>query len=324
MQNKEIYDNLKYYLTMDKIEFDKTIKTKAFDTLMKESKGYIDVSALLALTNICRNDCTYCGLGSSNHIKRFTLDEDSVLEAINFVADNNIKEIFFIGGENPNIKMESYIKYIKTAKNRGLKTNLAMGVFNKEEYKKLKDTGLDTYTIKFEESNPTLFESYKPNITFDKRMKAIHEVKDTGLQLASGSIVGLKGQTLDDVVNDIKLTVDLDVEWIPIVPYLPSHGTKMAEDTPPGDIELTLRAISLLRLMLPKCRITAAQPGLNKDLGFGDPEGNLEAIKHGANLLFAEVTPFALKKLFSITDHRELPRLQQIKELVEPLDLKVR
>ena len=324
MKHKEIYDNLKQYLTMDKKEFDGSIKAKAFESLMEENDGYVEVSALLALTNICKNDCAYCGLGRSNHIKRFTLKEESALEAINFVADNKIKEIFFIGGENPAIKMETYIKYIKAAKSRGLKTNLAMGVFSKEEYKTLKDSGLDTYTIKFEESNPTLFESYKPDISFENRMKAIHEVKESGLKLASGSIVGLKGQTLDDVINDIKLTVDLDVEWIPIVPYLPAVGTRMAEDTPAGDIDLTLRAISLLRLMLPKCKITAAQPGLNKDLGFGDPEGNKKALEHGANLLFAEVTPYALKKLFSITDHRELPRMQQIRELVEPLGLKVR
>lgn len=324
MKHKEIYDNLKHYLTMDKHEFDETIKSKAFEILMNENDGYIEVSALLALTNICKNDCAYCGLGRSNKIKRFTLKEDAVLDAIDFVANNNIKEIFFIGGENPMIEMDTYIKYIKAAKSRGLKTNLAMGVFSMEEYKVLKNAGLDTYTIKFEESNSTLFESYKPDISFKDRMRAIHEVKDAGLQLSSGSIVGLKGQTLDDVINDIKLTVDLEVEWIPIVPYIPAVGTKMAEDTPAGDIELTLRAISLLRLMLPKCRITAAQPGLNKNLGFGDPDGNKEAIKHGANLLFAEVTPYALKKLFSITDHRELPRMEQIREMVSPLGLKVR
>lgn len=324
MQNKKIYNNLKHYLTMDKNEFDSTIKKRAYTTLLQENGGYIEVSALLALTNICRNDCTYCGLGSSNKIKRFTLNDDSVLEAINFVADNNIKEIFFIGGENPNIEMDSYIKYIKEAKKKGLKTNLAMGVFTSDEYKTLKAAGLDTYTIKFEESNKVLFESYKPNITFDDRMMAIYEVKKAGLELASGSIVGLKNQTIDDLVNDLRLTVDLDVEWIPIVPYLPAKGTKMAEDTPPGDIELTLRSISLLRLMLPKCRITAAQPGSNIELGFGDSEGNIEAIKHGANLLFAEVTPYALKNLFSITDHRELPRIQQIQKLIEPLNLKIR
>lgn len=323
MNKKELYDNLEHYLTMDKVEFDKQIKTKAYESLLEESKGYIEVSALLALTNVCKNDCTYCGLGRSNHIKRFTLKDDEVFNSIDFVAKNNIKEIFFIGGENPAIKFETYIKYIKAAKNKGLKTNLAMGVFNINEYRVLKEAGLDTYTLKFEESNKMLFESYKPNITFEKRMEAIYNVKKAGLNLASGCIVGLRNQTLDDLINDIRLTVDLDVEWIPIVPYLPASGTKMAEDTPPGDIELTLRVISLLRLMLPNCRITAAQPGNNKNMGFGDPEGNINAIQHGANLLFAEVTPYALKKLFSITNHRELPRVLQIKELIKPLGFKI-
>lgn len=319
--NREIYDNLKYFLEMDKQQFDKEITLKAFDLLKNENKGVVNVSGLLALTNVCKNDCSYCGLGRSNKIKRFTLSEEDVLNAIDFAHKNNLKEILFIGGENPTIKIESYIKYIKAAKKRGIKSNLAMGVFTLEEYKILKEAGLDTYTLKFESSNPVIFENSNPDISFNDRISSINDVKKSGLKLASASLFGLKGQTIDDIVNDIKLTIDLDVDWAPLVPYLPSPGTRMAIDTPPGDIELTLRCISLLRILKPKIKITAAQPREGSSLGFGDPLGNIAGLKSGANFMFVELTPYALRKQFSITENRVLPRFDELNKLVNSIGL---
>lgn len=322
--NKEIYNNLKDYLEMDKEQFDYEITSKAFCLLKQENKSVVNVSGLLALTNVCRNDCSYCGLCRSNKINRFTLAEEDVFNAIEFASNNKLKEIFFIGGENPAIKLDSYIKYIKLAKSKGLKTNLAMGVFSLEDYKTLKEAGLDTYTLKFESSNIKVFEDSNPDISFKDRMNSIYDIKKSGLKLASASLVGLKGQTLDDAVNDIKLTIDLDVEWAPIVPYLPASGTRMAIDTPPGNIELTLRSISLLRLLKPNIKITAAQPNKESSLGFGDPLGNIAALKSGANMLFVELTPFALRKQFNITENRVLPRIEEITNLVKPLGLTIR
>ncbi len=320
--NEKIYGSLKSYLLMDSDKFEKEIRSKAYNSLV--DSGVVNVSGLLALSNVCKNDCSYCGLGRSNKIKRFTLSDEDIYNSIHMAKDNNLSEIFFIGGENPAIKIESYVKYIKEAKKLGLKTNLAMGVFSLDEYIELKDAGLDTYTLKFESSNKSVFESSKPDISFEDRIESIKNVKKAGLKLASSSIVGLKGQSIDDIVNDIKLTIDLDVEWAPIVPYLPSLGTRMAVDTPPGDISFTLRSISLLRLLKPKMKITAAQPRKNSTLGFKDPQGNLDAIRSGANMLFVELTPYALRKQFSVTNDRELPRIEEIKAIVTPLNLKLK
>ncbi|MDC7244025.1 MAG: radical SAM protein [Sphaerochaetaceae bacterium] len=319
---KADFDTIKNYLTMDRKDFDKEIKTKAFETLkMNDSSVY--TGGLLALTNVCVNNCHYCGLNRNNgNINRFTLDDNQVLSSIKAVKDLGLKRLLLIGGENPKIKIDQYLKYIEAAKKNDLEINLAMGVFSKREYKILKDAGLDYYTIKFEVSNPKVFNECNPDILFEDRMKAIREVKEVGLKLGTGSIVGLKNQSLDDMVNDILLTKELEADWAPIVPFIPAPNSIMGDDTPFGNVDILLRSISLIRLLLPNSQITAGQPTQDSKIGFGDEKGNIDAMAHGANKLFVEVTPLALQKDFEITEGRKLLKLEKIDRMINSLSLK--
>lgn len=320
---KADFDIIKHYLTIDRDSFEKEIKAQAFNTLISECDSSVYTGGLLALTNVCVNNCHYCGLNRNNgEIKRFILDDNQVLSSIKAVKDLGLKRILLIGGENPKIKLDQYLKYIEEAKRYDLEINLAMGVFNKKEYKILKDAGLDYYTIKFEVSNAKVFNECNPDITFDKRMQAIREVKEVGLKLGTSSIVGLKNQSLDDIVNDIILTKELEADWVPIVPYIPAKNSIMAKDTPFGDVDILLRSISILRLLLPKAQITAGQPTQDSKIGFGDEIGNINAMSHGANKLFVEVTPLALQKDFEITEGRKLLKLEKIDRMINSLNLK--
>ncbi len=320
---KADFDLIKHYLTIDRDSFEKEIKAQAFNTLISECDSSVYTGGLLALTNVCVNNCHYCGLNRNNgEIKRFILDDNQVLSSIKAVKDLGLKRILLIGGENPKIKLDQYLKYIEEAKRYDLEINLAMGVFNKKEYKILKDAGLDYYTIKFEVSNAKVFNECNPDITFDKRMQAIREVKEVGLKLGTSSIVGLKNQSLDDIVNDIILTKELEADWVPIVPYIPAKNSIMAKDTPFGDVDILLRSISILRLLLPKAQITAGQPTQDSKIGFGDEIGNINAMSHGANKLFVEVTPLALQKDFEITEGRKLLKLEKIDRMINSLNLK--
>lgn len=321
MQND--FDLIKHYLTVDREVFNREVQDKAFATLIAQNKSRVFITGLLALTNVCTNNCHYCGLNRDNaKIKRFTLDDDTVLSSIKVVKDLGLKSVLLIGGENPQINLSQYIKYIEYAKKLDLEINLAMGVFTKEEYKTLKNAGLDCYTIKFEISNSKIFNQCNPDITFLERMKAIRNVKEVGLSLGSGNIVGLKNQSIEDLVRDIQLIKQLEADWIPIVPYIPSPNSIMAKDTPFGNVDLLLRSISILRLLLPKAQITAGQPTQDSKLGFSDRQGNIDAMLHGANKLFVEVTPFALRKEFEITQERKLLELEKINDMLNSINLK--
>ena len=181
------YDLIAHYLKVDRDTFNREIKDKAFGVLNNETKSQVYTGGLLALTNICVNNCHYCGLNRENGtINRFTLGGDQVKSSMKIVKEMGLRRILLIGGENPKISLNSYLKYIEEAKKNDLEINLAMGVFSKKEYKILKEAGLDYYTIKFEISNPEIFNSCNPDITFEERMKAIYEVKEVGLKLGTG------------------------------------------------------------------------------------------------------------------------------------------
>jgi biotin synthase len=322
MESKEyILDNLEEILSLSIEEFNRLYKKQAFEILKKNNKGQVMVSGLLAISNVCKNNCTYCGLRRGRKINRFSLEVDIAKKAIKHIKEMGLKQILFISGESNSIKLKDYLNLIEYAKELNLYVNMAGGVFQKEDYKKMKYAGLDQYTLKFETSNKNIFNKIKPDISYNERLEAIESIREVGLDLGSGNIVGLEGQTLKDVVEDIKLMNKLNIRWAPIVPYLPAPNTPMAENTKMGDVDLTLKVISIIRILLEEAYITAGQPKKGSNLGFADPEGNTKGLEYGGNIFFVDITPNAVKNEFNITKNRKLPRLEEINKIVNKLDL---
>ncbi len=178
--------------------------------------------------------------------------------------------------------------------------------------------------MKFEMSNEAEFNRLNPSTNFKKRMQAIEEVKQSGMLLASGNIVGYPGQRMSDIADDILLMKKLDISWAPIIPYLPAAGTPLAEEGGRGNLNTNLKEISVLRLMMPHINITAAQPGENMKNGLSDVEGNLNALKAGANLFFVDMLPAAMAKNFHVIDDRLIHGLEHVHQLAKLADMQVK
>jgi biotin synthase len=121
---------------------------------------------------------------------------------------------------------------------------------------------------------------------------------------------------VDDAARDILLMEELGIDWAPVVPYLPAPGTPMAATTPMGDVALLMREISILRILMPHAIITGGQPRQGSTLGFADPGGNRDALASGANILFVDITPHALRRDFQITPGRILPGVSHVDSLL--------
>ncbi|MBN1292180.1 MAG: radical SAM protein [Candidatus Latescibacteria bacterium] len=309
---------IKTMLEMDDETFAAKITSEAHEITQQVYGNRIFVCGLLALGNYCKNDCTYCGLRVSNSaIPRFRLALDDMKKATDTLRKSGITRIFYVGGEDPGFPVDNLFAVIEHAKDMDIHVTLGVGVFQQNILAELHDAGVDCYTLKFETSNRAMFNRIKPTSDFDERMECIKSIKPLGMELGSGNIVGLEGQTLDDVATDITLMYNLDIDWAPVVPYLPAPGTPMAETTPMGNVALTLRELSVLRILLPESIITAGQPTQGSKLGFADPEGNKAALDAGANILFVDVTPFAVRRDFVITPGRILPGVAGIDKLLE-------
>lgn len=322
--NDDIFQKIKYLLELDEGVFRLELEANARELAGKKFGNGIFVSGLLAISNICCNNCTYCGLRaarSRDEIKRFRLSLDDIKHSTDHLRKNGLDRIFFISGEDPLFPMDDILEMIRYASEIGFHITLGLGVYPENILREMHDAGANCYSLKFETSNRQLFSKIKPGVDFDERLACIRNIKRTGMELGSGNIVGLQGQTIDDLAADILLMHELDCDWAPVVPYIPAPGTPMGETTSMGDVALTLREITILRIIMPDLIITAGQPTQDSSLGFADPLGNRAALNAGANILFVDLTPQAVRQDFDITPGRILPGLASVEQILQDMGL---
>ena len=96
---------------------------------------------------------------------------------------------------------------------------------------------------------------------------------------------------------------------------MPAPSTPLAAEGGPGSIDTAQREIALLRVMMPEILITAQQPGSDLRQGLGGEEGNLGALRAGANILFADYLPEAKARAFSVINERNIAGIEHIRKM---------
>jgi biotin synthase len=133
----------------------------------------------------------------------------------------------------------------------------------------------------------------------------LRDLQSLGYQAGTGVMVGIPGQTWDDLVRDLRTFQALDIEMIGVGPYIPHPATPLAHDFDgaaehglqvPNTVAVALRMVALARLLVPDANIpaTTAVATLNKDTGRED------ALKAGANVVMPNLTPPAYRALYEI------------------------
>ena len=285
----------------------------------KESFGTsLRVTAMMGFTNICKNQCHYCGMRAANTmVKRFRVPKEQVISRCKNAADAGYGRIFLIAGEDPKYGFDNLLDIVRALKDMGLYVALACGEYERSRYEELASAGTDEYVLKFEMSDPDSFNRLNPSTNYAKRMQAIEEIRSLGLRLASGNIIDWPGQTTDELARDILLMKELEISWAPVIPYLPAAGTPLAAVGGPGSLLTLYKEISILRLMMPRVNITAQQPGADLKKGLSDPEGNLAAIRAGANVLFFDLLSDSQAQNFRVIDDRNITGPSHIFRIAE-------
>ena len=305
-------------LSMPQDEYLRTIGREAKRIHRDINCDELIATAMLGFDNVCKNHCLYCGMRAPNKdVKRYRLDPQQVIQAAKTSYGLGFRRIFLISGEDPGYEFDSILSIVEALSETGFFISLALGALAKAQYDELKAAGAGEYVLKFEMSQREVFNRLKPSSDYDERLRSIGWVKESGLLLASGSIVDYPGQTVDQLAEDVLLTRDLGIHWAPVIPYMPAKGTPLALEGGAGSPDLNLKVISMLRIMMPDIRITAQQPGKDSSKGLADPEGNLDALGAGADMLFADMLPDALAKNFSVVDNRITLGLEHIRTMAE-------
>jgi biotin synthase len=279
----------------------------AADRIRKETVGdTVDIRGAIEFSNYCCKNCKYCGINASNSgVKRYRMREEEILEVVDSLYGLGLKTVILQSGEDGAWTTERVIELVKAIKKRtGMRITLSVGEKSRNEYEALKNAGADNFLLKIETTNRKLFESVHPDDDFENRLKCSKWLKELGYINGSGNIVGLPGQTFDDIADDICYFKEMGINMIGIGPFIPALGTEL-ERYPHGDMELTLRAVAITRIVCKKVYIpsTTALASLGKD-------AQVKALKAGANTIMLINTPEKYRGNYRIYDNKNMVDLE--------------
>ncbi|MCX8022680.1 MAG: [FeFe] hydrogenase H-cluster radical SAM maturase HydE [Syntrophorhabdaceae bacterium] len=272
---------------------------EADETRRKYVGDEVYLRGIVEFSNICRNDCLYCGIRKSNRkIVRYLMTPEEILDVAKMMVDTPLNTIVLQSGERPGPQDRILGETIKAIKEHtNLTITLSAGNRDYDTYKYLRDCGMDRYLLRFETSNPLLFETFHKGSTLKERLMCIEHLKNLGVQTGSGFMIGLPGETYETLAENILLCKELDLDMIGIGPFIP-HG-----DTPLKDIgnayddkEIFFKALSVLRIFNKEAHIPATT---SYDAVFKG-QGRKLALKRGANIYMPNITPTKYRKEYQL------------------------
>jgi biotin synthase len=270
---------------------------KEADRVRQEHMGDdIYLRGIIEFSNICKNDCLYCGIRASNkNVQRYTLSHDEILETASAMIHNQQTTVVLQAGEASMLSDKEFGRLISRIKEETpLSVTVSVGNRPYETYRYWHDCGMDRYLLRFETSDPGLFRRLHPACTLEERLECLGYLLDLGVQTGSGFMIGLPGETQEILANNILLCRTLDLDMIGIGPYIPHPDTPLADEKNAyeGNEEMFFRALAVLRLVNPDAHIPATTAF---DAVFPGEGRNL-ALQRGANVFMPNSTPVQYRK----------------------------
>ncbi|MCI8623963.1 MAG: [FeFe] hydrogenase H-cluster radical SAM maturase HydE [Provencibacterium sp.] len=247
------------------------------------------IRGLIEFTNICKNDCLYCGIRRSNRrASRYRLSEEEILGCCETGYPLGFRTFVLQGGEDPYFTDERLSAVVRSIKRRfpDCAVTLSCGERGRESYRRLFEAGADRYLLRHETAAPEHYRKlHPPAMEFERRMQCLRDLKDIGYQTGCGFMVGSPFQTVEDIVRDLRFIRSFRPHMVGIGPYL-SHPDTPFCSQPDGTAELTLFLLSVIRLLLPGVLLPATTA-----LGTVMAGGREEGILRGANVVMPNLSP---------------------------------
>lgn len=281
---------------------------EAFDAALREEAYHVKVNTvgpevylrgLIEISNICVKNCLYCGIRRDIRCLRYELSDEEVLASARTAAKRRFGSVVIQGGERTDAafigritRLIKAIKQIDTGEDPPLGITLSLGEQKREVYEEWFDAGAHRYLLRIESSNPDLYRRIHPaSHSYDRRVRALLDLKETGYQAGTGAMIGLPFQKPEDMAGDLLFYKTLDVPMVGMGPYNPHPDTPLTLSGAPFPADgrrfaLGLKMIALLRLLMPDINIAAATA-----LEVLDPRGREKGILCGANVIMPNLTP---------------------------------
>lgn len=245
----------------------------------------IHLRGLIEFSNICKCSCKYCGLRCENkNINRYRLSKEKIISLAQNAVKLGYKTIVLQSGEDSYFSKSVLCEIIEEIKNLDIALTLSIGERSFEDYKAFREAGADRYLIRIETTDKNLYKQMHPHMDFDNRVRCLNDLKNLGYEVGTGCLVGLPGQTIESLADDILFFKEIDADMVGIGPFI-SHPDTPLKGFENGNFTLALKVMALTRILLKNINIpaTTAMETLSKD-------GRIVALKSGANVVMPNVT----------------------------------
>ncbi len=279
----------------------------AYRVKLRQTGPRVFLRGLLEIGNVCAKNCLYCGLRRDNpHPRRYQIPEDDIVRMARWAFDQRFGSVVLQSGEiESDAHTESIGRVVRRIRAFGgdsFAIVLSLGEQTEEVYRLWKEAGAARYLLRIETSRPALYARLHPaDHRWSRRRDCLLTLKRLGYQLGTGVMIGLPGQTPDDLAADLEFFRDIDADMLGMGPFLPHSQTPLgtAVVDPRRQLELGLNMVAAARLYLHDRNLAATT--VLQSLA---PDGREQALRAGANVLMPNVTDRAYRRHYLLYENK--------------------
>lgn len=289
-------DEIRYLLNPQSAKERQGLYEAADRVREREIGSEVHLRAIIEFSNYCERNCLYCGLRQKNQgISRYRMSAQEILQTSIQAREQGFETIVLQSGEDPWFTKERLAALIWQVKRETqMIITLSVGERSGPDYALWRDAGADRYLLKYETSSEELFKYLRPGCELSNRLKCLGQLRNLEYEVGSGNIVGLPGQTLDDLAADVVLFREYDFDMIGIGPFIPHPATPLGS-SPSGSLELTLNVIAVTRIVTRNTNLPATTAA-----SILDQDGRRKCLLSGANIIMADLTPLKYRRYYEI------------------------
>ncbi len=283
-------------------ELQEYIRQKAENVRQKVYGNSVFIRGLIEISNICKNNCYYCGIrGENSECERYRLNKNDMLECCHEGYALGFRTFVLQGGEDRFFTDDTVCKIVKEIKKNysDCAVTLSLGERSRESYQKLFDAGADRYLLRHETADKSHYEKLHPNnMSFERRIKCLKDLKEIGFQTGCGFMVGSPYQTSHHLAKDLKFIETFKPQMCGIGPFITHHATPFRGFNS-GSLEMTIYLLSIIRLIQPNILLPATTA-----LGTIHPKGREMGIIAGANVIMPNLSPHSTRDKYEIYNNK--------------------
>lgn len=261
----------------------------------------IFIRGLIEISNVCTNDCYYCGIRKSNkNCERYKLNDDQIIACCNEGYELGFRTFVMQGGESVYSaeKICSVVKRIKKLY-PDCAVTLSLGECSADDYRRMYDAGADRYLLRHETADESHYSMLHPNeMSLSNRLRCLNDLKSIGFRVGCGFMVGSPHQTSKHLAKDLKFIETFKPDMCGIGPFIPQKDTPFGT-YPAGTCEQTVFLLSIIRLIEPNILLPATTA-----LGTIDDNGREKGIIAGANVVMPNLSPITERKKYTLYDNK--------------------